>query len=301
MTRSTTRQRPGQRQSYVVALVGADLGTTLTPALHEREADMLGLRYVYRTVDVAELGLSAGLVEQVLPAAQWLGLAGLNVTHPFKQRVLPLLDEVSPDAAALGAVNTVVIENGRSVGHNTDWTGFAKSLQRGLPGAGLGKVLLLGAGGAGSAVCYALLRLGADQVIVTDIRPDSAVALATSLGERFDRERVSTAEHEHVADVLSAVDGVVNATPVGMSGSPDSPLPDGALRRDLWVADIVYRPIVTPLLAAARERGCRTLSGGGMAVYQAAHAFALFTGVEPDEQRMLAHFEELLALDESEG
>lgn len=301
MTRSTTRPRPGQEQSYVVALVGADLGTTLTPALHEREADMLGLRYVYRTIDIAELGLSADVVEQVLPAAQWLGLAGLNVTHPCKQRVLPLLQEVSPDAAAIGAVNTVVIENGRAVGHNTDWTGFAKSLQEGLPGAGLGKVLLLGAGGAGAAVCYALLSLGAEHVIVADVRRDRAVALVDSLGERFDRERISTARHEHVADVLSAADGVVNATPVGMSGSPDSPLPEDVLRPDLWVADIVYRPIATPLLIAARERGCRTLSGGGMAVRQAAHAFALFTGAEPDEQRMLAHFEELLVLRESDG
>jgi shikimate dehydrogenase len=301
MTRSTTRPRPGQQPSYVVALVGADLRTTLTPALHEREAEMLGLRYVYRTVDIAELGLSAGLVEQVLPAAHWLGLAGLNVTHPCKQRVLPLLDEVSPDAAAIGAVNTVVIENGRAVGHNTDWTGFAKSLQYGLPDAGLGKVLLVGAGGAGSAVCYALLSLGAEQVIVTDIRGGSADALADSLGKRFGRERIRTVAHEHVAEVLSAADGVVNATPVGMSGSPDSPLPVDSLRHDLWVADIVYRPMATPLLLAARGRGCRTLSGGGMAVYQAAHALQLFTGVVPDEQRMLAHFEELLALRDSEG
>ncbi len=268
-----------------MALVGADLGTTLTPALHEREADMLGLRCVYRTVDIAELGLSAGVIEQILPAAQWLGFAGLNVTHPCKQRVLPLLDEVSPDAAGIGAVNTIVIESGRAVGHNTDWSGFAKSFECGLPDAEVGKVLLL----------------GAEHVIVTDVRRESASALAESMRERFDRGRVSTAEPEHVADVLSAADGVVNATPVGMSGSPDSPLPEAALRRDLWVADIVYRPIATPLLRAARERGCRTLSGGGMAVYQAAHAFTLFTGAEPDERRMLAHFEELLALRASGG
>lgn len=301
MTRSTTRPRPGQRQSYVVALVGADLGTTLTPALHESEAEMLGLRYVYRTIDIAELGLSAEVVGQVLPAAQWLGLAGLNVTHPCKRYVLPLLDEVSPEAAVIGAVNTVLIGDGRTVGHNTDWTGFAKSFQCGLPGADLGKVLLLGAGGAGAAVCYALLSLGAEHVTVTDVRSESAGALADSLGERFGRGRVGTAEQEHVGDVLSAADGVVNATPVGMSGSPDSPLPAGALRGDHWVADIVYRPIATPLLVAARDRGCRTLSGGGMAVYQAAHAFQLFTGVVPDERRMLAHLEELLALRDAEG
>lgn len=301
MTRSATRPRPGQEPSYVVALVGADLGTTLTPALHEREAGMLGLRYVYRTVDLAELGQSADLVEKVLPAARWLGLAGLNVTHPCKRRVLPLLDEVSPEAAAIGAVNTVVIEGGRAIGHNTDWTGFAKSMRSGLPGAGLGKVLLLGAGGAGAAVCYALLSLGAEHVIVSDVRPGSARELVDSLGERFDRERMSTADHGHVVDVLSAADGVVNATPVGMSASSELPLPESALRRDLWVADIVYRPITTPLLMAARERGCPTLSGGGMAVYQAAHAFRLFTGVEPDEGRMLAHFDELLALGETDG
>lgn len=300
MPRTATRQRPGQQRSYVVALVGADLATTLTPALHEREAGLQGLRYVYRTVDTAELGLSAGRVEQLLPAARWLGLAGLNVTHPFKQRVLPLLDDVSPDATAIGAVNTVVIQDGRLVGHNTDWTGFAKSLQRGLPGADLGAVVLLGAGGAGSAVGYALLSLGAERVFVTDSRPDGADALVHSLAGRFGTQRVSAVAIETIADVLPAASGVVNATPVGMTGQPGLPLPASLLRSGLWVADVVYRPMATPLLVAARELGCRTLPGGGMAVYQAAYALQLFTGIEPDERRMLAHLDELLALGDSE-
>jgi shikimate dehydrogenase len=202
--------------------------------------------------------------------------------------VVPLLDELSPDARALGAVNTVVLREGRRIGHNTDCSGFAESFRRGLPDAPRGRVVQLGAGGAGAAVAQALLAEGVGRLAIADIAAKRAEALAAALSDRFGAGRAAV-----VADLaaeLAAADGLVNCTPVGMAKLPGTPLPVALLRPPLWVAEIVYFPLETALLRAARALGCRTLDGGGMAVFQAAGAFRLFTGREPDAARMLAHF-----------
>ncbi len=272
--------------SYLIGLVGTGIGPSLSPALHEREADRLGLRYLYRLLDLDVLGLPVG---QVLAAARTAGFDGLNITHPAKQAVLPHLDEVAPQAAALGAVNAVRFENGRAIGHNTDATGFARSLSRGLPDAALEDVVLLGAGGAGAAVAHALLSLGTARLGVHDIDPTRSAQLVTALRQRFGADRAAVCTPE----AIRTADGLVHATPTGMAAHPGSPVDESLLREELWVADIVYRPLETALLAAARARGCRVLHGGGMVVLQAAESMRLFTGVEPDPDRMLAHFEEL--------
>lgn len=271
---------------YLIGLVGTGIGPSLSPALHEREADELGLRYLYRRLDLDVLKLPIG---EVLAAARTAGFDGLNITHPVKQLVLPYLDEVAPDAAALGAVNTVVFREGLATGHNTDATGFARNLIQGLPDADMDTVVLLGAGGAGAAVAHALLSLGAGRLIVHDVDSARAGTLVDALRRRFGDDRALTGSLE---DVRMA-DGLVHATPTGMAAYPGSPVPAGALRPGMWVADIVYRPLATSLLEQARERGCRTLHGGGMVVYQAADSFRLFTGAEPDADRMLRHFEAL--------
>ena len=276
--------------SFLVGLVGSGIGPSLTPAMHEREADELGIRYLYRRLDLDVLGLPATAVGEVLAATRLAGYDGLNVTHPCKQLVLDHLDELSPDAAALGAVNTVVLRDGRAVGHNTDWSGFARSVDRGLPDAPLSSVVLLGAGGAGAAVAHALLTLGTAQLTILDVDQRRARSLATALSERFGPDRAIGGDATDVADALATADGLVHATPTGMAAHPGLPLPVDLLRRDLWVADIVYRPLATELVRAARDLGCRVLDGGGMAVYQAVDAFKLFTDVEPDADRMLTHF-----------
>jgi shikimate dehydrogenase len=280
---------------FLVGLIGSGIGPSLTPALHEREADELGVRYLYRRLDLDVLQLPPTAVGDILAAARLAGFDGVNITHPCKQLVLEHLDELSPDAAALGAVNTVVLRDGRSVGHNTDWSGFARSFDRGLPDAPLGSVVLLGAGGAGAAVAHALLTLGAGRLTVLDTDERRAGELAAALADRFGPGRAGCAAAGDVADALAAADGLAHATPTGMAAHPGLPLPAELLRPDLWVADIVYRPLETALVHTARERGCRVLDGGGMAVYQAVDAFRLFTGVEPDADRMLAHFSELVA------
>jgi shikimate dehydrogenase len=211
------------------------------------------------------------------------------VTHPVKQAVLAHLDELTPEAAALGAVNTVVFDNGRAIGHNTDATGFAGSLTRGLPDVRLDDVVLLGAGGAGAAVAHALLSLGTGRLTVHDVDAERSAKLVEALKDRFGAGRAETGD----LAAVERADGLVHATPTGMAAHPGLPLPAALLRPDLWVADIVYRPLETALLAAARARGCRVLHGGGMVVLQAAESFRLFTGVTPDPARMLRHFDAL--------
>lgn len=274
--------------SYLVGLVGAGIGPSLSPALHEHEADRLGLRYLYRRLDLDDIGASVG---DVLAAARLAGFDGLNVTHPGKQAVVPHLDELSPQAAALGAVNTVVFTGGRAVGHNTDVTGFARAVERGLPDAPLTDVVLLGAGGAGAACANALLTMGAGTVRVFDTVATRAEDLAAALTNQFGQGRSVAGRDLETA--LAGADGLVHATPTGMRAHPGLPLPAHLLDPRRWVAEVVYRPLRTALVEAALDRGCQVLDGGRMAVCQAADAFRLFTGRVPDEARMHRHFDDI--------
>jgi shikimate dehydrogenase len=289
--RADEAARTGIEPSVLVGLVGAGIQASRTPRLHEREGAEQGLRYIYKLIDLETLGLDASALPEILTAAQRFGFVGLNITHPCKQAVIPLLDDLSPDAAALGAVNTVILKDGRRIGHNTDWWGFAESFQRELSDVRTERVVQFGAGGAGAAVAHALLTLGAGEITLVDTDEIRAQELAAALCERFGerRARACTA----IADAMASINGLVNTTPLGMAKYPGMPVPANLLRPDLWVADIVYFPLETELLHQARVRGCRTMSGGGMAVFQAVGAFRLFTELEADAERMLRHFEEM--------
>lgn len=279
--------RANQR-SVVVGLIGSGIQASRTPPMHEREADEQGIRCVYKLIDLEALGLTAEALPELLRSARQMGFAGLNITHPCKQAVVPLLDDLSDDARALGAVNTVVFTDRGAVGHNTDWWGFAESFRRGLPGAPLGRVVQLGAGGAGAAVAHAALKLGVDRLALFDVDPARAEALAASLGRHFGAGRAVAGTD--LPGTMAEADGLIHATPTGMAKYPGLPLAPELLARRHWVAEIVYFPLETELLRHARSLGCRTLDGGGMAVFQAVEAFRLFTGVTPDAERMLRHF-----------
>ncbi|WP_328446203.1 shikimate dehydrogenase [Streptomyces sp. NBC_00386] len=279
--------------SYLIGLIGSGIGPSLSPALHQREADRQGLRCLYRLIDIDTLGVPPEAVGDLVRAARDVGFDGLNITHPCKQLVIPHLDDLAPQAAALGAVNTVVFEDGRATGHNTDVTGFAASFARGLPDVPLERVVQLGAGGAGAAVAHAVLTLGAGHVTVVDAVPDRAGSLATALNGHFGEGRAAAAAPDTLAPLLAGADGVVHATPTGMAAHPGLPFPAALLRPGLWVAEVVYRPLETELLRTARAAACATLDGAGMAAFQAADAFRLFTGREPDTARMLADIAEL--------
>jgi shikimate dehydrogenase len=287
-----TKPRPTQPAgSILVGLIGRGIGLSRTPALHEREGAAQGLAYVYRLIDLAPLGLDASALPGLVRGARHLGFTGLNVTHPFKQAIVPLLD-LAPQARALGAVNTVVFgPDGRAIGHNTDWSGFSVSFVRELGDVPRQRVVLLGAGGAGAAVGYALLTLGVGALAIVDIEAGRAARLAAEFNTQFGADR-ATAEAD-VGQVIASADGLVNTTPVGMAQHPGLPIATQYLRATLWVADIVYFPLETELLRAARAVGCRTMSGGGMAVFQAAAAFRLFTGRDADAARMIAHFDSM--------
>jgi shikimate dehydrogenase len=272
----------------LIGLVGKGILRSKSPAMHQQEADALGIRCLYQLIDLSVLKLSLADLPRVIESAELMGFAGLNITHPCKQAVIPLLHELSEDASAIGAVNTVRFAHGRRFGFNTDAQGFAASFQRGLPDAARAQVVQIGAGGAGAATAYSLLKLGVERLSVFDTDRDRAVALAANLQRVFGHGRIVVAA-DLAAEITSA-QGLVQATPVGTREHPGMPLPERLLRPDLWVAEIVYFPLETQLLRTARALGCRTLDGGGMAVFQAAAAFEIFTGKAADGERMMRHF-----------
>ena len=272
----------------LLGLIGDAIQQSLTPALHEAEAAAHDIRCLYQLIDLERLGVGTEALPDLLCAAERMGFAGLNITHPCKQAVMPLLTDIAADAFELGAVNTVVFQDGERHGYNTDWLAFYNTLMDGLPDAALSRVVQLGAGGGGSATAYAALKRGAGEIRVVDVDGEKSRTLAERLNSIFGEGKASSIGD--VAEALRGADGLIHATPTGMHGRPGLPLPAEILRRELWIAEIVYFPIETELLRVARSLGCRTLDGGRMAVGQAIEAFRLFTGIEPDEERMRRHF-----------
>jgi shikimate dehydrogenase len=275
-------------QPLFTGLIGRNITASRSPWLHESEARAQGFALHYALMDFATTDQGERDLAAQLATVQAQGFAGVNVTYPYKRAIIAHLDELSPGAARVGAVNTVKFHNGRRHGYNTDVTGFAASLHAGLPKARLQNVLQFGAGGGGSATAFALFELGAACLHVHDRDPARALDLVERLQEEFGAQRAHACEE--VFDVLPMADGVVNATPMGMVSQPQAPFDTSQLRPTQWVADIVYFPLETTLLRDARRIGCATLDGSGMAVHQAAAAFQIFTGREPNIPRMLQSF-----------
>ncbi|MEN3150818.1 shikimate dehydrogenase [Neorhizobium sp. IRAMC:178] len=278
-------------QQFRVGLIGADIQMSKSPALHEVEGRHQGLDYRYELLDLTERSLPASALPALLDEEERRGFAGSNITHPCKQTVIVHLTRLSEDAEMLGAVNTVVFQNGERIGHNTDWYGFYKNFECGLPDVARSRAVLLGAGGAGVAVAHAAIKLGIERLSIFDRDSQRAELLASRLNDRFSRQCADA-----ITDIGAAMrlaDGLIHATPIGMKSHPGLPIDAVWLDQRHWVADIVYMPLETELLALARKKGCRTLPGGGMTVFQAAAAFKLFTGIEPDAERMSRHFAEL--------
>lgn len=282
-----------RNESYLVGLIGDGITESLTPPMHEREADHHGLRYLYRPVDLAVVDRPGSDVGELLRAGRDLGFNAFNITHPCKQLVLEHLDEIDPQAEAIQAVNTVLIQNGRFIGHNTDCSGFTRGFEKGLDAVAPGRVVQFGSGGAGSAVAEALLGLGAVQLSLVDMDVARAAERAEELAARYPQAPVEAITAGQAPERIAAADGVVNATPMGMHHHPGAPFDLELLRPTHWVADVVYLPMDTPLVRAARALGCAVLDGGHMAVGQAVDAFALITGATPDSARMRAHFLQL--------
>lgn len=292
------------QQRYLLGLIGDGVRPSLTPPMHEQEGAAQNLRLVYRPIDLTELELPASDVGRLLQNGAELGFDAFNITHPCKRTVLEYLDDVDPAAKRLGACNTVLIRDGKLVGYNTDRSGFTSGLDFALPEADLEDVVLLGAGGAGSAVADALVGAGVSRLSIIDPEPGRAEALIEQLywaapaGYQLEI-RVGTPDH--TVQWVSKATGLVNASPIGMFSHPGMPLDPAALHPRLWVADIVYRPAETALIQAARTLGCAVMPGKAMAVGQAADTFQLVTGLQPDRDRMRKHLDALIDEEELQG
>ena len=280
-------------RKVLLGLIGAGIQRSLAPALQEEEARHHGIRVHYQLIDLDGSSRGVEALPGLIEAARIMGFAGLNITHPCKQSVIPLLDSLSEEARSIGAVNTVIRAGDRLIGHNTDGWGWSWGFRRALPQADLGRVVLLGAGGAGSAIAYEVLRLGAAKLLILDPDASRASALAERMNSIHEAGRASA-----IGDIAAAMEGatgLIHATPTGMDKLPGLPLPASLLRPELWVSEIVYFPLETELLKAAGRIGCATADGGHMSVGQALRGFKLFTGREPDAARMDAHFRRLVS------
>lgn len=275
-------------QPFLLGLIGSPIMSSAAPAMHEAAAEGLGLTAHYRLIDVQ--GADATKLRAMLDGVRLLGFSGVNVTFPYKEMVVSLLDELSPNAAAIGTVNTVVAHDGKLTGHNTDSTGFAAAFARVLGDPGDRPVALIGAGGVGRAIAFALADLGARALNIFD----SDTAKANALSARLEA-RMAVRVCRDVADALEGAGGVINGTPIGMLPSRESPVPVELLRSSMFVADAVYTPLWTPLLTAARAAGCRVMTGRDLCIDQAVDAFRLFTGHTPSRERIGAAFDAVIA------
>jgi shikimate dehydrogenase len=280
--------QPSSRQHFLTGLIGAPIARSASPAMHEQAAAALNVYCRYRLIELAGAGRDE--LRALLDDVRRLGFAGVNVTFPYKEAVLGLLDELSPTAAAVGAVNAVVVRDGRLIGHNTDTTGFARAAADLVADSRCGVVALIGAGGVGKAIAFALASLGVSGIRIFDTDRAKADRLAARL-----RATGGVVVTGSVEDALSGAAGLVNATPVGMLPNRDTPVASALLHDGLWVADAVYSPLWTPFLIAARGKGARIMTGRDLAIYQAADAFELFTGLKPSIIEMENAFDGVMA------
>ena len=281
-------KRQSNRQKFLTGLIGAPIAHSASPAMHEQAAEALGLRCHYQLIEVAGAGRAE--LRALLDGVRCLGFAGINVTFPYKEAVVDLLDELAGGAAAMGAVNTVVVRDGRLVGHNTDTTGFARAAAPFVADSGHGAVAVIGAGGVGKAIAFALASLKISEIRIFDTERTRADNLAKLL-----RGHDGVVVVDSVEDALQGAVGLVNGTPVGMLPNRGTPVPDELLCDGLWVADAVYSPLWTPLLTAAKTKGARVMTGRELAIYQAADAFELFTGFTPSVTVIGAAFDSVIA------
>jgi quinate/shikimate dehydrogenase (NAD+) len=285
-------------QRILLGLIGANIMGSLSPALFADAFEAASIDGFYHLMDIDHL--SERRLPRLLDAMKIAGFAGTNITYPFKQEVLALLDTVDPEAVQIGAINTVAIApDGRTTGYNFDRRGWRHSFMEsfGQDSARNATVVQVGAGGAGHAVAFALMDLGVARLIVHDRDGTRANALCTDLAKHFDASRSQVARD--LEREIAAADGIVNATQMGMRGFPGNPVPVSALKSTHWAADVIYTPVDTEFIKAAAAKGARTMSGGGMCVHQAVEAFRLFTGITPDIDRLHRAFDAACAAREA--
>jgi shikimate dehydrogenase len=261
-----------------LGLIGDNIARSQAPRLHEFAGRLTGLEVRYDRLTPRDLGKD---FEAVFKDARTTGYRGLNITYPYKERVVPLVAVPDPEVAALGAVNTVVFDPDGPKGHNTDHSGFIAAYARAFDDRPPGAVCMLGAGGVGKAVAFALLSLGLSDLRLVDPDLPKATALAAAL--RAASPRLQVAVTADVAEVAAGAAGLVNCTPVGMVGYEGTPVPRRLMPGAGWAFDAVYTPVDTQFLKDAEAEGLAVLSGYELYFYQGLHAYAIFHGREIDE------------------
>ena len=278
-------------KTRLLAVIGAPIGHSLSPIIQNAALHAAGLDYVY-----AALPVRADALASAVRGLYDAGIAGFNVTIPFKTAIIPLMDALSEDARRIQAVNTVVVEDGRLVGHNTDVAGFlAGFAERGIALTGK-KAVLIGAGGAARAALWGLLRSGISSVVIGVRNASKGAALAADFAADGDVRAVSFDDSAWIA-ACSDADLVVQTTPLGMTPHTEEmpPVDAAVINPSAVVYDLIYTPAETRFLREARARGCETINGETMLVAQGAEAFSLWTGVRPDMELMKRTLREELA------
>lgn len=269
----------------IIAIIGDPIHHSLSPAMQNAVFKKMKLPYLYLPFRV-----KPGQLKNFLRKVQELKIAGFNVTIPHKEKILPSLDWISPEAKAIGAVNTILVKRGKLYGHNTDTDGYLLSLKE---EAGFDphqkKIFLLGAGGAARAILYGLALSGAHTIFICNRTPSKASALAKEFSKKFKSCHFDVVpfDKNNFAKKFPDVDLLINATPLGLSsGRPMPSLPLEKLPPKALVSDLIYRPYLTPLLRRARRLRLRTLPGLGMLLYQGARSFRIWTNKKPDLRAM---------------
>lgn len=277
-------------ETKIVGLIGYPIGHTLSPAMHNRAFEYLDLNYIYLPFPVEENNLKGAL--SALPA---LGIVGVNVTYPYKEKVLEYLDEVTEEAELTRAVNTILVRDNRLIGYNTDGEGFITSLKKGTGIDSRGKkVVIIGAGGAGRAVSIQLAKEGVKGIGLFDIVFDKAQDLASHIEKNIPKAKATALKEEGLEKEIKEADILINATPVGIKPDDPPPIDPKLLHPNLLVYDLIYNPSKTRLLSEAEEIGAKTLNGMGMLLYQGALAFTIWTGREAPIEVMARALEEEL-------
>lgn len=260
-----------------LGLIGDNIRRSRSPLLHRLAGRLCGLEVSYEPLIPADMG--AGF-DTVFEGCRDGGFRGINITYPYKETIFPRLVVADARVRAIGACNTVTFEAGRSLGCNTDYTGFASAFRAAFPGASPGVVLLAGAGGVGKAIAFALADLGAAELRLVDTDRARAEALAAALAAAALPTRAVVIDT--IEDAAAGCEGLVNCTPLGMTGIPGTAVPKHLLSGRRWAFDAVYTPVETRFLRDARAAGLESVSGYELFFHQGVDAFRAFTGVPVD-------------------
>lgn len=264
-----------------LGLIGDNIGKSLSPRLHGFAAAQNNRAVVYDRLIPAERGVDFDALFDAIAAG---GYRGVNITYPYKEHAVRRVRIDDPLVRAIGAVNTVLFDEGGPHGFNTDYSGFITAYRRVRGDTPPGPVLMIGAGGVGKAIAFALVALGLEEIRIVDRDLTRAAALADALTS--ERPELLTVTGHNAADLSAGASGLVNGTPVGMTGYEGTPLERAAMRGAAWVFDAVYTPMETQFLADAAAEGLQVISGYELFIGQGVDAWRIFTDLPVDEQRL---------------